>query len=155
MQRQRNRIEDVLRRIPLHVDLLDATHEHLDLIGALYAVLDDTKIRGVRGTTLSKVLHRKRPMLIPLYDSHVFAVYCGDGAHPVPHARKQTWREFMTLLAGAMQADLARAPLAWDTIRASAPDGDMTRLRALDVLAWKLAPNSRVTSSTDDISGDV
>ena len=96
-------------------------------------------------------------MLIPLYDPRVFNVYCGASNHPVPLARwgEQTWQEFMTLVARAMKADPARSPIAWDTIRASAPEGDMTRLRALDILAWKLAPNSRVTSFTDDISGDV
>jgi hypothetical protein len=60
--------------------------------GPLFGILDKGGIWGARGTVLAKVLHRKRPAFIPLYDEQVRRVY-QDGDHaPVPPVIGRAWR---------------------------------------------------------------
>jgi hypothetical protein len=95
--------------------------------------------RGVRGTILSKVLHRKRPDLVPLYDSRIFESYTAPGA--VERSAHRSWRDSMTLLLRQMRADLQAeaAPFA-ALVEVSADAGQpLTRLRILDVLVWRAA----------------
>lgn len=119
----------------------DATDAELEQVADLFAVLDDAPYagRGVRGTILSKVLHRKRPDLVPLYDSRIFESYTAPGA--IERAAHRTWREFMMLLLTQMRADLQRESDAFDLLLASAEASGvrMTRLRALDILVWRTA----------------
>lgn len=135
----RDEVETALAGLPRNVELAAATDEVLELVGRLYSVLDsDHRPQSVLGTTLAKVLHRKRPELIPLYDENVRRVYQdGDGA-PVPLVVGRSWVEFMTLLAAAMRDDLNRSVEVWDDFRRLAPrDGPpVSRLRALDIVAW-------------------
>src|SRR5206468_8744937 len=53
------------------VALQDADDDVLHAVAELFAGLDTEHYRraGVRGTIVAKVLHRKRPDLVPLYDS--------------------------------------------------------------------------------------
>jgi Family of unknown function (DUF6308) len=69
----------------------------------------DTKPWGVNATTLSKVLHRKRPASIALHDTWVQACYLGDGA-PVPRDKYRSWGDYMTLVSLAMARDLRAQP---------------------------------------------
>jgi len=73
----------------LHVQgLVDGLGTHLH---PLYAVLDGLAAKpwGVEGTTLSKVLHRKRPQSLVLHDRWVRACYVG-GDGPVPRAQERS-----------------------------------------------------------------
>lgn len=77
-------------------------------------------------TVVSKILHRKRPNLMPMMDRHVFDAYA-EGT--------KDWRETMLRLQG----DLREHSEALDRLRApyQSPDGrPMTRLRALDIVVW-------------------
>jgi len=78
----------ILREIPTDSSLL--TTEDLSVIGRLYKPLDDENdSHGVRGTTLAKVLHRKRPNLIPLFDVEIRKCYStkhGNVAARIPAA---------------------------------------------------------------------
>jgi Family of unknown function (DUF6308) len=93
-------LQERLDRIPPDLSLLDALEGELALLGELFAVLDGNGIKGVQGTVLSKLLHRKRPGFIPLYDRQVGRVY--QGAPAVPQARRRTWQEYIPLFAAAV-----------------------------------------------------
>lgn len=123
------------------VPLQDADDRVVDQVAALFAVLDDAPYagRGVRGTILSKVLHRKRPDLVPLYDSRIFEAYTAPGA--IERSAHRSWRESMTLLLRQMRADLVAEQDAFTeltalSVSAGAP---LSRLRILDILIWRTA----------------
>ncbi|OKJ09227.1 DUF6308 family protein [Kitasatospora sp. CB01950] len=132
-------LEAGLARIPEDLTLQAAVAEgsHRPLLAALTGVLDRPGgLPGVGGTTLMKVLHRKRPLFVPLYDSRIDACYRGSAAeHPIKPDRRRSWTEFFALLAEAVAEDLESQPEQWRTIAAAAPE-DVSLLRVLDVVAW-------------------
>ncbi len=67
---QRHTLEAWLSPLPVDLALADATDDVLDHLASLPEAL-----AGVTPTLLSKVLHRKRPQLIPLLDRHVIDWY--------------------------------------------------------------------------------
>ena len=123
------------------VPLQDADDEVVAQVAALFAVLDDAPYagRGVRGTILSKVLHRKRPDLVPLYDSRIFESYTAPGA--IERSSHRSWQESMTLLLRQMRADLQQEADTFTALErvAAAAGAQLTRLRILDVLVWRTA----------------
>ena len=123
------------------VALEDAADEVVQQVADLFAVLDRSPYagKGVRGTILSKVLHRKRPDLVPLYDSRIFESYTAPGA--LERSTHRTWREFMALLCGQMRADLQAEAEAFDELVGVAGDAGalLSRLRILDILIWRTA----------------
>jgi hypothetical protein len=136
LQAVRPRLQEALDRIPPDADLADASTEDLALLGELFAVLDGGGVRGSRGTVLAKVLHRKRPGFIPLYDEQVRSVYQDGPAAPVPRQRGRSWQEFMVVFGAAVQRDLQREQEFWRSIATLAPGPPVTPLRALDIVAW-------------------
>lgn len=136
LQAKRPELDEHLARIPLNFDLAAAGPGDLAVLGDMFAVLDGPGVWGARGTVLAKVLHRERPGFVPLYDEQVRRVY-QDGPHPsVKRQRGRTWREFIVLYAGAVQADLRREADFWADIAALAVDPPITPLRALGIVAW-------------------
>jgi hypothetical protein len=123
------------------VALQDADQAAIGQVAGLFAVLDQAPYagRGVRGTIISKVLHRKRPDLLPLYDSRIFESYTAPGA--IPRAAHRSWREFMELLCTQMRDDLRAERSAFDELVQVAADAGapLTRLRILDILVWRTA----------------
>ena len=123
------------------VALQDADDDALAQVAALFSVLDDAPYagRGVRGTILSKVLHRKRPDLVPLYDSRIFESYTAPGA--IERSSHRSWEASMTLLLRQMRADLQAEAEAFDALErvARQAGAELTRLRILDVLVWRTA----------------
>lgn len=117
--------------------LQDADDSAIAAVADLYSVLDEAPYRGrgVRGTILSKVLHRKRPDLVPLYDSVIFEAYT---ASAIPRLAERTWVEFMTLLCGAMRQDLLVEADRLSSLAdlAVAAGANLTPLRLLDILVW-------------------
>ena len=124
------------------VSLQDAGDEVLDQVATLFAVLDEAPYagRGVRGTILSKVLHRKRPDLVP-------AVRLAGSSRATPRPARssvrahRSWRDSMTLLLAQMRADLRAEPAAFATLRqvAAGAGAPLSRLRVLDILVWRAA----------------
>jgi hypothetical protein len=137
----RKELEAALVVVPRNVDIIAASNDAIELVGNLYSILDSEELRPrlVQGVTLAKVLHRKRPDLIPLYDQNVDRVYRGEDA-PILPAKDRSWVEFMRLLAEAMRNDLNSRLEVWDELTRLAPaDGPrVSRLRALDIVAWHL-----------------
>jgi hypothetical protein len=132
------RLNEVLPTIPQDLSLARSVVDGAlaNILGDLVAVLDDPDrpMRGVRLTTLLKVLHRKRPLLIPLYDKFVNACYVGRTAeYPVPRRTKVDRKTLIVDVATAINTDLEAQPAVCDVLAGLAPVG---KLRVLDVLAW-------------------
>jgi hypothetical protein len=121
--------------------LEEADEQVIDQVADLFAVLDEAPYagKGVRGTILSKVLHRKRPDLVPLYDSRIFESYTAPGC--IERSTHRSWRDFMTLLCLQMRDDLVGEATAFDELVGVAGDAGalLTRLRILDILVWRTA----------------
>jgi hypothetical protein len=92
--------------------------------------------KGVRGTIVSKVLHRKRPDLVPLYDSRIWTAYTAAGA--IPRVSHRTWVEFMELFCGQMRVDIGNNRDEFVALQKLAGDNGarLTLLRILDILVW-------------------
>jgi len=143
LQRSRQKLQSILDAIPPDLGLEAAVTEDLLRLGELFAVVDHKQIHGAKGTVLAKVLHRKRPRFIPLYDEQVRRVYQdGDGA-PVPPVEDRSWSEFMPLFATAVQRDLTAEWDFWTAIAADAEGPPITQLRALDIVAWWAGDSGR------------
>jgi hypothetical protein len=146
LQRLRGSLEGRLANIELAQPLGDLPDERIaELVGGMYAVLDDSEAKpwGVNATTLSKVLHRKRPSSIALHDRWVRACYLGPGA-PVPRARVRSWATYMTLVSQAMAADLRSQPEQFARLQAaSRAKPALTDLRLLDIVAWHVGQRAR------------
>ncbi len=138
LQEKRGMIEEGLRDLPTTLRLVDADSEHLQAVGSLYSVLDRPTISGVQGTILSKVLHRKRPLLIPLYDRNIERCYTRGTDPPLVNSRSTSWQEYMTAHAECVQADLRAGYDTWERLRSLAPREPISQVRALDIVAWRL-----------------
>ena len=118
--------------------LADASDDDIGAVAALFAPLDAEhyRRRGVRGTIVSKVLHRKRPDLVPLYDSRIDAGYRASGR--IPHDPHRSWVHFMDLLCRLMREDLqTEAPGFAGLVKFAQERGaHLTPLRILDILVW-------------------
>ena len=121
--------------------LQDTDDAGVELVAQCFADLDHPRYAAqrVRGTILSKVLHRKRPDLVPLYDSRIWTAYTANGA--VPRSGRRTWVEFMTLLCAQMRDELRSEAAEMDRLVAVAAShgATLTPLRLLDILVWMSA----------------
>jgi hypothetical protein len=119
-------------------ELAEATDDDITAVAALFEVLDAERYRrrGVRGTIVAKVLHRKRPDLVPLYDSRIDAGYRASGR--IPHDPHRSWVEFMDLLCRLMRDDLRQEEARFAELVAFAAErgARVTPLRILDILVW-------------------
>jgi hypothetical protein len=106
LQTQRGHLETWLPAIPLDADLSNASDADLGSIGELFGILDGPGIPDVRGTILAKILHRKRPAFIPLYDENIRRCYQDGSAAPITPVPDRSWGDFFTLLASEMRRDL-------------------------------------------------
>lgn len=134
----RPRLNDWLLRVPPDARLLDAGPPELELLGDLFGILDGERRRPhIRGSVLAKVMHRKRPGFVPLYDRHVDHCYRGADGAPITRDTRRPWREFIQLLGAAMGQDLRREQEYLAGVVAMATDPVITPLRALDIVAWQ------------------
>lgn len=151
LQGQINFLQQQLDVLPLDLSLVDAQDVHVDAIAAMYSVIDNGLVGGTRGTRLSKVLHRKRPQLIPLYDRQVGSCYQDGVDARVPVVRGRTWEAFMPKYVKAIRADLEAGWDTWTAIADMTPEGQpvITLLRALDIVAWRVG-GGRADEVPDD-----
>jgi hypothetical protein len=121
------------------VSLEDADDDHVMCVAGLFGILDEPRYagKGVRGTIVSKVLHRKRPDLVPIYDSRIFEAYSAPGV--LPRTLDRSWQEFMRLLCTQMRADLQNERKAFTELQLKAEEvgNPVTKLRILDILVWR------------------
>lgn len=131
-------LEVALSRCP--VDPLASVAEDTirEVVGNLYAVLDEDHkshpAHGVGGTTLSKILHRKRPAFLCLNDQFVWSCYVENG--PIPRVRSRSWANYMVELALAMRNDLIEQSEEVQALREHVRGEGISDLRILDILAW-------------------
>lgn len=81
LQAKRDELDEFLACIPLDLELASAGPDDLAMLGDMFAVLDGPGVWGARGTALAKILHRKRPNFVPLYDEQVRRTY-QEGTDP-------------------------------------------------------------------------
>lgn len=138
------RVNDRLRSVPAYLSLADAEDDVLNRAADVFAILDGRDAPfGVSLTTLAKIVHRKRPQLIPLWDDHIAVCYVRAGADQDPRIRpdkSRSWRDFVALWLPKVQEDLRGRRQAWDALARLTPAGDpsITPLRALDIVGWHL-----------------
>lgn len=127
------------------VALQDADDDHVLCVAGLFGILDEPRYsgRGIRGTIVSKVLHRKRPELVPLYDSRIFEAYTAPGA--IPRSTDLAWQQFMAMLCTQMRDDLRAEAAAFTALEelAASQGTPVTQLRILDILVWRTAESDR------------
>jgi hypothetical protein len=91
-------------------------------------------LHGFKAVAVTKILHRKRPDLVPIFDSRVHRFYTGERPPAGPY--KQTPRRLWRLL----QADLVanRDWLAELAATVRTPDErPLSLLRAADIVVWE------------------
>lgn len=129
-----------LDQLPEHATIMGAGDDLLKAVAGLYDPLDDPSVvdRDVKGSLLAKVLHRKRPALIPLFDSRVRDFYRADAAVPPAPRGERTFREYMEMLIPLIQEDLRDNAEEFGRLAQLAPeDGPaLTPLRVLDIIVW-------------------
>lgn len=152
LQSIRPALDDWLAGVPVDQRLEEADDSHLEQLGELFSLIDP-ELPGVRGTTLAKVMHRKRPNFVPLYDQFVWHTYVAAPTKRVSRATRRSWAAFITLLAHEMQEDLHREGAWFDDIAGSATGPSITRLRALDIVAWRAG--KELTGVTTEAQSDV
>ncbi len=133
----RPHLESWLVDIPLDARLVEAGPAELDRLGDLFSVLDSDDLPvNARGSILAKVMHRKRPAFIPLYDRFVDYCYRGADGAPIARDRKRTWRAFLPMLGQAIIDDLITGQEFFAEVAGLANGPVITPLRALDIVAW-------------------
>ncbi|MEV8376551.1 DUF6308 family protein [Kribbella sp. NPDC056861] len=126
-------ISELLTEIPAEADLWDVPRSELSPKSAAYRLF--TKFRamawnggehGTSGVTASKLLARKRPRLIPIYDTQVsHLVDLGKGAN--------WWISLQQALTDDLRSQLEHAH------KAAELSPLITPLRTLDVILWMRA----------------
>lgn len=148
LQKRRDDIEAALAYVPKDVDLADATDAQIATLGPLFDCMQrpERKIPHVDATTFSKLVHRKRPQLVPLWDSHVKAVYQSDPKAPLDDALWELpWARYIVEVANVMRDDLAQTPDTWRRLS----EGKVSMLRTLDIVAWSFA------GTAEELPGEV
>lgn len=117
----------------------EADDDTLEAIAELYGILDEQPQHQVQLTKLSKVLHRKRPELLPLYDENMRRCYFefGDPVRVEPVKRRKD-KDRMLVWLPEVRDDLRKGLQNWNDLAALAIEPTISPLRALDILGWRL-----------------
>jgi hypothetical protein len=130
---RRAEIDAALRRIPVSASLTDDWADvPWEGFRALVAAFDGVAAVGL--ARITKVMHRKRPALIPMLDSVVEAYLAG--LDPVPRAWPRAERA--VALTRTYKREMDRNQLALTCLRAEmATRGfELTECRLLDIFVW-------------------
>lgn len=131
-------LNDRLESLPVEAELATADSGTIDQLVNLFGLLDERPTKYVKLVTLSKVLHRKRPRLIPLFDAHIYWCYTLRPEAPLPEQRGRSRAGYRAAWLVAVQEDLRSQLDQWKEIAAMAPGPQITPLRALDIIGWEL-----------------
>lgn len=138
LQSQLELLNERLQSPDLKDSLRDASAATLEAIADLFDVLEERPADNVKLTTLSKVLHRKRPELLPLFDAKIRYCYTDRPGAPVPPKKNRSKRDYRLAWLEALQHDLDQQYAQWEEIAAIAPGPKISPLRALDIIGWEL-----------------
>jgi hypothetical protein len=132
-------LQEALAALPAVEHLTDASEAECAAVAALWAVLDREQVdtADIKPSLVAKVLHRKRPGLIPVWDSRVFTFYRDAGCVLVNRG-EHCWEDYLGQLTLTIREDLRANPEAFAELTALAPAGGpgLTPLRALDIVVW-------------------
>lgn len=150
LQQIRPRLEDALGHDGLAQPLASIEDNRCieALVKPLYEVLDDPKARpwGLRATTLSKILHRKRPQFLVLHDTWVKSCYFGP-KKPVLPVKGRSPSGYMVAITKAIGEDIRKQENLFEKLdEASHCPGELSHVRLIDILAWASRGNSPVKS---------
>jgi hypothetical protein len=140
LSRMRPELNEVLATIDIDESLLDV--EDVEAIGQLFAPLDGKpRPFGVKATTLAKVLHRKRPRFVPLFDREVRASYFEKHGATAPRLtthRAESWADYMMNIVDAIRCDILAACDDWEAVQAANRGSEpISLLRTFDIVAWR------------------
>lgn len=114
-------------------------------VAPVYTVLDTDRVThsgyGLSGTTLSKVLHRKRPQSLCLHDRWVRLAYLGTEG--VPKVKRRSWAQYMTLVSQTMARDIQSQERHFVELHRAVVGEPVSDLRLLDILVWSSRGGSR------------
>ena len=129
----------------LRGNFAEASDGTMEAISNLVGILDvHPSTSQVGKTKLLKVLHRKRPGLIPLYDENIRQLYSETDNPPVPRDPKRTHREFALAWLPAVQHDFKVHMDVWlEIVDMTAGRTPITPLRAMDIVAWEMGAHVR------------
>jgi hypothetical protein len=109
---------------------------------AATALYDQFRTAGIGGAKRSKLLHLKRPWLVPIYDTRLHEVYKQRVAALTAEIDdpNSAWWEApkRDLVEGANELAALMASLAADGDAVIRRAGHLTALRLLDIIAWQL-----------------
>lgn len=137
-------INERLSHPALNGTLTKADGEALDAIVDFFNIVTECRVPYVRFTTLTKVLHRKRPHMLPLFDLNIRRcyVYRGDSP-PLAHFEISESREFIEAWVISVRKDLANGGEIWEDFAKLAPGPQNSSLRAMDIVGWELGRRPR------------
>lgn len=135
-------MNEILAKPELEGTFADANAATLSAIADLFGIIDKYPTPQVQKTKLMKVLHRKRPQLIPLFDENIRRCYSEIGDAPVPPIKERTHREFGVAWLPELQKDLREQLPVWNHIVGMAKIVPITPLRAIDIVGWRMGRKS-------------
>jgi hypothetical protein len=143
LQAVRPRLQESLDQIRPAASVFDATGNEREAVRRMFALLDRRGIPGARGTILSKVLHRKRPHLIPLWDRNVANVYQYGPTPRIPPVEGRSWGDFYLIFSDTVREDIEVNRGFFEQIAALAINPPISLLRAVDIVAWWAGDSKR------------
>ncbi|SDO02968.1 hypothetical protein SAMN05660199_01165 [Klenkia soli] len=136
LQAVRLQLQECLHTIRPDASVFNATDDERDSVRRMFTLLDRRGIPGSRGTILSKVLHRKRPHLIPLWDGNVEKVFQFGATPRIAPVDGRSWGDFYLVFSDAIRADIEADRGFFDEVVGLAVDPPISLLRAVDIVAW-------------------
>ena len=135
--RQRETVQAALAGIPPNLDLLDIPidGELPGASGISRAITSMCELMRVKLSVSTKILHKKRPGLIPIFDSVVAGQYYPRWC---PNVRGQTWGDYALALIKLVQKDMHGAASELRDLRSELAErgAPMTPCRILNALTW-------------------
>jgi len=134
-----------LAQVPPGARLQECTAGSL-LYEAATLLYDLFRRPGIGPVKRSKVLHLKRPWLVPIYDTHVHQVYAdraADLGRQIGDPNGGWWEAArLDLVDGATDFDWLTTSLSADDNLLIRRTGSLTELRLLDILVWTLGSSA-------------
>lgn len=140
----RNHLSELLRQIPTDLDLVDVDPATITADWPAWRLYDALlAVHHLGRTTVTKLIARKRPRLIPIYDTEIDRTLgLDEGAHWVP-------------LAAELRANDRQLHGRLVELHASAGLGpEVSPLRVLDVLAWRVGKGHADGLGLSDAEGE-
>lgn len=137
LHRARHTIESGLAKIPAGLDLLDvvAGDEIPGAAGISEAIAGMAAVPRVKLSAATKILHKKRPGLIPILDTVLEAHYFPKWVQPVPG---HGWGDYTVSLIKAVHLDMLSAAVELRDIEYELEEAGtpLTPCRILNVIMW-------------------